>query len=110
MNYGQSGLKFHFHRHLMKLFFLFIPLIPIILLSNCTTPKDNPGKAPPSFSKDLEEIKTNGKLKALTTYSGTSYFLYRGQPMGFEYDLAKAFADFLGVELKINVAESWNDI
>jgi membrane-bound lytic murein transglycosylase F len=30
--------------------------------------------------------------------------------MGFEYDLAKAFADFLGVELKINVAESWNDI
>jgi membrane-bound lytic murein transglycosylase F len=30
--------------------------------------------------------------------------------MGFEYDLAKAFADFLGVELKVNVSESWDEL
>ena len=30
--------------------------------------------------------------------------------MGFEYDLAKAFADFLGVELKVKVSESWDQL
>ena len=27
--------------------------------------------------------------------------------MGFEYDLGKAFADFLGVELNVNISEKW---
>lgn len=39
--------------------------------------------------RDLATIKKDGKLTALTTYSNTSYFLYRGQPMGFEYELLK---------------------
>ena len=61
----------------------------------------------PSFkttSKDLADIKKNGKLRALTVYSGTSYFLYRGQAMGFEYELLQKLADHLGLELEIKVA------
>ena len=30
----------------------------------------------------LEQIKKSGKLRALTVYSATSYFLYKGRPMG----------------------------
>ena len=56
--------------------------------------------------RTLEEIKEDGRLRALTTYSGTSYFLYRGQPMGFEYELLKRFADHLGVELEIVVSQN----
>lgn len=54
-------------------------------------------------SKDISEIKKEGVLKALTTYSGTSYFLYRGKAMGFEYELLERFAEYLGVGLEIVV-------
>jgi membrane-bound lytic murein transglycosylase F len=60
----------------------------------------------PAKARSLKEIKEDGKLKALTTYSGTSYFLYRGQPMGFEYELLDRFADNLGVELEIVVSQN----
>lgn len=54
----------------------------------------------------LERIKKRDTLRALTTYSATSYFLYRGAPMGFEYDLLERFADFLDVELAITVTDN----
>jgi len=60
--------------------------------------------------RTLADIRKEGKLKALTIYSSTSYFLYRGQPMGFEYELLKRFADYLGVELKINVSKNINNL
>ncbi len=51
----------------------------------------------------LERIKERGKLIVLTENNANSYYLYRDTPMGFEYELAKAFADHLGVELEISV-------
>ncbi|MCF8331262.1 MAG: transporter substrate-binding domain-containing protein [Bacteroidales bacterium] len=59
-----------------------------------------------SIKRDLEDIKADGKLTAVTTYSSTSYFLYRGQPMGFEYELLKRFAEYLDVELEIRISNS----
>ena len=56
---------------------------------------------------DLEQIKNRGTLNVITSYSSTSYFLYKGQPMGYEYDLLKRFAKHLGVELSIRVS---NDV
>lgn len=54
---------------------------------------------------DLEQIKKRGKLIALTNYSTTSYFLYKGQPMGYEYELLKRLAKHLEVELEIILVE-----
>lgn len=93
---------------MMRLFIIFI--FGIIFLSGCNqqsaTRKRGFGKAEPTDNKTLHKIKKEGKLTALTTYSGTSYFLYRGQPMGFEYELLKRFADHLGVELEIVVSQN----
>ena len=36
---------------------------------------------------DLEEIIDSGVLRVITTYSPTGYFLYRGEIMGFEYEI-----------------------
>jgi membrane-bound lytic murein transglycosylase F len=55
--------------------------------------------------KDLKTIKEDGILHAITIYSSTSYFLYKGMPMGFEYELLSRLAKNLGLELKITVAE-----
>jgi len=59
---------------------------------------------------DLSEIKERGKLVALLNYSSTSYFIYRGKPMGFEYELLKHLAKDLGVDLEIKLANDLNEI
>ena len=51
----------------------------------------------------LEEIKKTGKLVGITDYNSTNYFIYRGKPMGFQYDLLKRYAKHLDVELEIRV-------
>jgi membrane-bound lytic murein transglycosylase F len=58
------------------------------------------------ISRDLEQITADGVLKAITLFSPTSYFLYRGQPLGFEYELLQKLADHLGLKLEIVVAEN----
>ena len=59
------------------------------------------------LARDLSQIKEDGKLTVITIYNSTSYFLYRGKPMGFEYELVKKLAEHLKLELDIKVA---NDI
>ncbi|ANQ48374.1 transporter substrate-binding domain-containing protein [Flammeovirga sp. MY04] len=54
-------------------------------------------------NKDLEDIKKRGKLIALTAYSSTSYYLYKGQTMGYEFELLKRLAEDLEVDLKVIV-------
>lgn len=53
--------------------------------------------------RDLAEIKARGQLVVLAPYNSTSYFLYRGEPLGYEYELLQAFAKEHGVPLKIIV-------
>ena len=59
-----------------------------------------------SSAHDLEQIKDSGELVVLTLYSSTSYFIYRGQDMGFQYELSEQFAKSLGVKLRIEVAKN----
>jgi len=51
----------------------------------------------------LQNIRQEGKLIAITDYNSTNYFIYRGKPMGFQYDLLKRLAKHLEVELEIKV-------
>lgn len=62
------------------------------------------------IERDWEQIAEDGVLRAITNYSGTSYFLYRGEPMGFEYELLKRLADHLELELEIVLAENIDSI
>ncbi|MGA1976879.1 MAG: transporter substrate-binding domain-containing protein [Bacteroidales bacterium] len=54
-----------------------------------------------SVTADLDSIMTRGRIVAVTDYNSVDYFIYRGEPMGFNYELLKAFADYLGVDLEI---------
>ncbi|MGB6035864.1 MAG: transporter substrate-binding domain-containing protein, partial [Cryomorphaceae bacterium] len=57
---------------------------------------------------DLDAIKARGKLIALTLNSSTSYFIYRGHAMGFEYELLQRFAKSIGVELEMQLIPDVN--
>ncbi|WP_340199502.1 transglycosylase SLT domain-containing protein [Ascidiimonas sp. W6] len=63
-----------------------------------------------SIDRDLEVIQKNGKLKALIINSSTSYFLYKGKPMGYEYELLKRLAKDLSLELEITVSNNLDSI
>ena len=58
-----------------------------------------------SSARDLKEIKEEGILRALVVYSSTSYFLYKGQPMGFEYEMLTKLAKHLNLKLEIIVSD-----
>jgi membrane-bound lytic murein transglycosylase F len=91
-----------------------------LLYTGCqpqTTENDTPDKTgtfasstPALIEKDLEQIRADGVLKAITIYSATSYFLYRGQPMGYEYELLQRLADYLELELEIVIAKNINQL
>lgn len=70
----------------LKLYISFVCLG--ILLFRCSE-KD---QLPDPIHSDLAHLKIKGKITALINYSATSYFIYKGQPMGFEYELLNKYA------------------
>ena len=66
--------------------------------------------APGLSPHDLPQLKDSGRLVALTLYSSTSYFNYRGQEMGFQYELAQQFAQSQGLVLEVEVARSVQEL
>ena len=85
----------------------FVKYIAIVFLSLIffSCPRDDGGNKYKSVEFDLNKIKERGKLVAITGYNAYSYFIYRGQAMGYEYDLVKRFADHLGVGLELKVVK-----
>ncbi|MEQ8548509.1 MAG: transporter substrate-binding domain-containing protein [Cyclobacteriaceae bacterium] len=57
-----------------------------------------------SVNRDLADIRKDGVLRALIIYSSTTYFLYRGEPMGFEYELLQQLAAYLGLKLELVIS------
>ena len=75
----------------------------ILVISACKPNQPKSIGPPPPYSFDLDSIKKKGKITALVDNSTTSYFIYKGQPMGFEYELLERFAKHIGVELEVKV-------
>ena len=82
-----------------KLFFILILLIPWVSCKQKKAEKE-------TLKDDFELIKERKELTILTLYSSTSYFLYKGEEMGYEYELIKQFAEDNGLKLKVIVAEN----
>lgn len=52
---------------------------------------------------DLDVIRRRGVLRVITRNNSSAYFVARGAELGFQYELAKAFADELGVRVEFVV-------
>lgn len=59
---------------------------------------------------ELEQVKAHNELIVITRNSPTTYFEGPDGPTGLEYDLAKRFAEYLGVELRMVVPPNFSDI
>lgn len=58
----------------------------------------------------LSTIVNTGSLKLVTRNSPDTYFIEKDRAAGFEYDLAKAYAQYLGVKLELVLAKNFYDI
>lgn len=59
---------------------------------------------------DLDEILQRGKLVVITGFNPLSYFIYKGRPMGYNYELLKMFTEEIGVELELRVVHDPDSI
>lgn len=78
-------------------------LLTILLLGFITsfcTPKDGV----------LEQIKARGELRIITRQALTTYYENSRGKAGLEYDLAKRFADSLGVKLYVEVTDDFQQM
>lgn len=87
-----------------KLYFFFTVLLAVAITLSFFV------RFPRSFRNDqaridIDSIKRRGKLVAVTNFNSTDYYIYKGEPGGFTYELLKTFAKRIGTDLEI-VTES----
>ena len=82
----------------MLLIFVFLPL-----LFSCKD-RSNSEAVNIEADYDLNEIRERGRLVVVTDINSVNYYIYKGQPQGFQYELLQELSDYLGlpVEVKIN--------
>lgn len=90
---------------------LIISLLVIFLVPGCEGRYNILDPSPNTdVHRDLEEIQQEGILKAILVYSSTSYFIYRGRAMGYEYELLNQFARSQNLRLEIVVAHNIDEL
>ncbi|RLD41948.1 MAG: lytic transglycosylase F [Bacteroidetes bacterium] len=59
------------------------------------------GKEHSDENRVLDSVLQRKKLKAVTDYGSVTYLIYRGETIGYQYEMLKDFTTFLGVELEM---------
>ncbi|MCO4798259.1 MAG: membrane-bound lytic murein transglycosylase MltF [Colwelliaceae bacterium] len=84
-----------------KLVIILCTFLCLALLQACNTQQKSP-----SLSRILER----GYITVGTVYGPTSFYVGSEGETGFEYELAKKYADYLGVDLKIMASYSLDEL
>ena len=95
-------------KHSLYFFLGFILLASLLNGCQDATRKENKNLNNVSsvHQADLKEILQDSKLTVLAENSANSYFIYRGQKMGLEYEILREFARSLGVDLEVKIVKN----
>jgi membrane-bound lytic murein transglycosylase F len=86
--------------------FKVLPVAAVFLIVvSCTPPIEEP-----VVTIDLPEIAERGYLRAITSYSLFSYFIYQGEPMGYEYEMLQMLSERLGMPVHIMIARDFEEM
>lgn len=86
---------------------MILSLLAALMISSC-------GRSGVSRFRDVDDLKPGGKtrmdkireegvLHVVTEYNSISYFIYRGQPLGFQFEMLQELANHMGLELEVSV-------
>lgn len=95
----------------MKKLNFFIAVLIVIVFSDCNNAtkeksKNNGLSRANHYNNSYLE---RDKIVAITDYNSTNYFVYRGQLMGYQYELLQELADHLGKRLEVIVDNNLNE-
>lgn len=68
------------------------------------------GEEETRYVEDLPELKNRKRLRMITRNNASTYFLWRGELLGFEYELGRRFAESEDLRLEVVVAPSHEDM
>lgn len=84
--------------------YIFLVLLPVIAIS-CNKPAFNEDAFSNSTAEiDLDSIKKRGYINVLIDNNSLSYFIYKGEPMGYDYELLSLFAKSIDVSLRLKLS------
>ncbi len=77
------------------------------IMSSCNeAAKPDSGTANPTENTSAwETVRNNKRIRVLTDYNTVNYYIYRGEPMGYQYELLKAFAAYMDLRLELKIEE-----
>ena len=105
-----KGVKFNYHKKFQVGTTWVLVIIAgacLFLILSCADKRQEFKKEQdPIIDKDLAQIIESGKLTALVDNSSHSYFIYRGRPMGYEFELLQKYTDDIGVELEVIIVNN----
>jgi membrane-bound lytic murein transglycosylase F len=81
-------------------FFLFLILT---LTSACTGSTKETIDTHKNEVNIIPHYRERGSITAITDYNSTNYFVYRGEPMGYQYELLNLLAEHLDLNLNVIV-------
>ncbi len=64
----------------------------------------------PADDRDLPQIVEKGELRVITMENSQAYFVSGDEDMGYEYDLVRNYADHIGVQVRLIVAQSIDEM
>jgi len=73
-----------------------------VLMPLCYSGDDRPSQ--------LEQVQQRGNITVLSRNGASSYYEDAGGPTGPEFELAKAFSEYLGVEMQIELADAYGQL
>jgi membrane-bound lytic murein transglycosylase F len=89
----------------MKNPFYLLGILCLLGAFSCNKPaEEQPIKEEEIVLRDLDDIISSDTLRVITMYGPTSYFLYRDNQMGYEYEVQKKLCDELNVVSQLIIA------
>jgi membrane-bound lytic murein transglycosylase F len=92
----------------MKKKYLIILVVFSAFLASCGSKKSDSSSV--SSPNDLKNIIKSDTLKVATMYGSTSYFFFRDESLGFDFEMAENLANYLHINLKIFIARTENEM
>ena len=100
------NFKLTYKKGIAIFLFLFFSLIVYVLWNEISNSREKNLNNSDGLLNDLYRIKKTGILKAAVDYNSSNYFIYRGKPMGFEYEILQALCNDIDVKLEIVVSNN----
>ncbi len=109
-------LTYKLRSFFIKKFHLVALLSVFVILISCEEQSSDNSKIKSILLSDTipprsyENIKKSGYIRVGVEFNPTSFFIYRGDFMGFEYELIDKFARSHGLKLQLTIRENTNEL